>query len=119
MVTAHYTNGRTRDVTAEADFSAYDLTQGGFQTVTVSYDGQSQIFDVYVFPPETAPTETVTEPATEPAPEIPTESESPVSIRTLLLICFGCIVLLILLLFLKAKQAKKRRRRPRPVIKLD
>ena len=37
VVTAHYNNSTTKDVTADAEFSGYDLTTTGEQTVTVSY----------------------------------------------------------------------------------
>lgn len=118
-VTAHHSNGRTKDVTAESQISGFDPTKDGFQTINVNYNGQLQSFDVYVFPPETIPTEPPTELPSEPEIESTPEPNPPISMQTLLLIGGGCIVLLILLLLLKAKQAKKRRRRPKPVIKLD
>lgn len=37
VVTATYSNGETDDVTEEAEFSGYDLTEAGDYTVTVSY----------------------------------------------------------------------------------
>lgn len=36
-VTATYENGNTKDVTAQAEFTGYDMSQAGEQTVTVSY----------------------------------------------------------------------------------
>ena len=36
-VTANYESGKTADVTASADFTDYDMTTAGVQTVTVSY----------------------------------------------------------------------------------
>ena len=124
-VTAHYSNGCTRDVTEVSEFTGFDPETSGFQTVTVYYDELIETFDVYMIPPETLP------PPTEPAPAStePPPTESPdtaasaeqvvpaESTHTILFVAAGLILLLILLLRYKAKQ--KKRRRPRPTIKLD
>lgn len=120
-VTAHYSSGYTKDVTADAVLSGFDFAAPGFQTVTVSYDGaESVLFDIYIIPPETQPTQPPTEAPTEPAAPTPTEPEEPANmLPTVLLAAAGCVVLLVILLYLKARRTKKRRRRPRPTIKLD
>lgn len=122
-VTAHYSNGYTRNVTEEAQLSGFDPETPGFHGIQASYEGLTETFDVYVIPPETAPLEQLPEvSATEPdtAPEAenqPVQNDS--DLQTLLILFAVCLALLILFLILKAKRAKKRRRRPRPTIKLD
>lgn len=123
-VTAAYTSGYTRDVTADSNFSGFDFAVSGFQTVHVSYEEggiqKSTSFEVYVIPPETAPAQPPAEVPTEPAPESPVQTEEPSrSLLPALSFAGVCVLLLIILLFLKAKHAKKRRRRPRPTIKLE
>lgn len=120
-VTAHYTSGYTKDVTAEAVYSGFDFSTPGFQTVSVSYDGaEAVLFDIYIIPPEALPTEPATEAPMEPAAPLPAEPEEADDILpTVLLAAAVGIVLLVFFLYLKAKQAKKRRRRPKPTIKLD
>lgn len=127
-VTAHYSTGYTRDVTAKAVYSGFDFSASGFQTVTVSYtEGDVQktaAFDVYVLPPETLPPEPPTEVSTEPpavtepvSRALPQQEDPGLSVPLI----FGgiCILALILLTVLKIRRSKKRRRRPRPTIKLD
>ena len=119
-VTAHYSNGYTRDVTEASEFTGFDPNSPGFQTVTVYYDELIETFDIYVIPPETIPGPTEMEPApTEPAPaEVPAESVAPAKTdHTILIVAAGLTVLLAILLWCKSKQ--KKRRRPRPTIKLD
>lgn len=120
-VTAHYSSGHTRDVTADAILSGFDFAVPGFQTVTVSYDGaEAVLFDVYVIPPETQPPQPPTEAPTEPEATIPPEPEEPANeLSPVLLVAVGCVALLAILLYLKARRARKRRRRPKPTIKLD
>ena len=123
-VTAHYSSGYTRDVTADAVYSGFDFGTSGFQTVTVSYAGsgteKTASFDVYVIPPETRPAEPETEAPAQPAAEIPTmPEEDKQDMIPALYIGAGCLILLLILLYLRAKRAKRRRRRPRPTIKLD
>lgn len=120
-VTAHYSSGYTRDVTADAVYSSFDFAVPGFQTVTVSYDGvEDVLFDIYVIPPETQPTEPSTEAPTESAAPLPAEPEKPDQpLPTVVYVAAGCTLLLVILVYLKAKRAKKRRRRPKPTIKLD
>lgn len=117
-VTAHYSNGYTREVTEYAELSGYDKAVPGFHEVTVCYDELIQRFDIYVIPPQ-IPTETIP-PETVPAPEV---AEDPVvpeeSVPVGLLVIPGLLSVLIILLVLKAGRDKKRRRRPRPTIKLD
>lgn len=74
-VTAHYDSGLTRNVTARAKYSGFDLAMAGAQTVTVSYteNGKTEwvSIDIEMLAPETeAP------PATE-APAIIAETEPP------------------------------------------
>ena len=47
-VTAHYSDSTTADVTNEATFTGYDMTNVSNQTVTVSYGGQSLTYDINV-----------------------------------------------------------------------
>lgn len=47
-VTAHYTDSTTANVTASATFSGYNMTTVGNQTVTVSYGGKSQTYQITV-----------------------------------------------------------------------
>ena len=47
-VTAHYNNGSTADVTSSATFSGYNMSTSGNQTVTVSYGGESQTYQITV-----------------------------------------------------------------------
>lgn len=123
-VTAVYSNGRTRDVTSEADLSGYDFSRSGFQTVTASYtEGSTQVsaeFDIYVVPPETVPIEAAeTEPDLPTVPSVVATQEPDQPLTLPVCITAVCTVLLALLLHLKKRQARKRRRRPKPIIKLD
>lgn len=123
-VTAHYSNGKTRDVTETSELSGFDPNVSGFQTVTARYllgeEPFEAIFDVYVIPPETVPTEPATEALAEPVTEPVAEPESPeAKLPIAFYIAGGCMILLIILLYLKASQAKKRRRRCRPTMNLD
>lgn len=47
-VTAHYNNGSSSDVTASASFSGYNMSTAGNQTVTVSYGGQTETYQISV-----------------------------------------------------------------------
>jgi len=47
-VTANYNNGSTADVTASASFSGYNMSTSGNQTVTVSYGGKSETYQISV-----------------------------------------------------------------------
>lgn len=47
-VTAHYNNGSSADVTSSATFSGYNMSSAGTQTVTVSYSGQSETYQIVV-----------------------------------------------------------------------
>ncbi|GEM_PF-543919 len=47
-VTAHYNNGSSADVTASASFSGYNMSSAGNQTVTVSYGGQTETYQISV-----------------------------------------------------------------------
>ena len=124
QVTAVYSNGYTRDVTAQCNYSGFDFGQSGFQTVTVRYDeGMAQkaaAFDVYIAPEGEIPAPKVQE-ATSPVSEIPHPElpQKPASKLNTALILFAiCLVLLVILLYVKVKQAKKRRRRNRPPMNL-
>ena len=123
-VTAHYSNGLTRNVTEDAEFALFpDMETPGFQTVIACYEEFTAPFDIYVIPPETEPPATAPESAAEPLPTEPAFHALPLREDSGLLLCLTiatvCIVPLILILYLKAKRARKRRRRPRPIIKLD
>lgn len=48
VVTANYSNDSHADVTSEATFSGYDMSQTGNQTVTVSYGGKSTTYQINV-----------------------------------------------------------------------
>ncbi len=48
IVTATYTNGSTKDVTNDSEFSGYDMATLGEQTVTVTYDGKSAEYTITV-----------------------------------------------------------------------
>lgn len=125
QVTAVYSNGYSRDVTARCYYTGFDFGQSGFQTVTVRYDeGRAQkavSFEVYVHSSATAlvPTEQMPiSPAPEPPLPAVTEETAP-GLSPALIIASVCLVLLVILLLLKAKQARKRRRRRRPSLKID
>ena len=47
-VTAHYNNGSSADVTGSATYSGYNMNTAGNQTVTVSYGGQSETYQISV-----------------------------------------------------------------------
>ena len=49
-VTANYSNGTTKDVTASATFSGYDKSKQGTQTITVTYEGKTATYDITVNP---------------------------------------------------------------------
>lgn len=48
VVTATYDNGATKNVTADCEFTGYDLEQLGDQTVTVTYEGKTAEYDITV-----------------------------------------------------------------------
>lgn len=123
-VTAHYSNGLTRDVTGDAELSGFDMNTPGFHEVTVCYDELIESFDIYIIPPETLPAPTEAEPTSAPVlQELPVTPEKDDTFGKLgtteLLIVSVLLFLLCILLILKARRAKRRRRRPRPTIKLD
>lgn len=47
-VIANYNNGSSADVTASATYSGYNMSTAGNQTVTVSFGGQSQTYQIVV-----------------------------------------------------------------------
>ena len=49
-VTANYNNNTTADVTAQATFSEPDMTTAGTKTVTVTYQGKSDSYEITVNP---------------------------------------------------------------------
>lgn len=121
QVTAVYSNGYSRDVTARCNYTGYDFGQSGFQTVTVQYEEGSALqtasLDVYVVPPDGTPAPTRPQPTT-PLPEVslPEDSqESPAIPAALLVGAAAGLVLLVVLLQIKAKQKKKRRRKRQPM----
>lgn len=122
-VTAHYSNGYTRNVTQEAELSGFDMETPGFHSVTVCYDEMTETFDIYVIAPQTEPAPTVPVIPTDPEPTAPEISEEPETTEetdySIVIAAAVLVLLAIILLLLKGKQAKKRRRRPRPTIKLD
>lgn len=124
MVTAHYSNGLTRNVTEDSQFALFpDMETPGFQTVIAYYEEFTAPFDIYVIPPETEPLSTVPEVPTEELPTEPVFQALPLREDSGLLLSLGiaavCTLLLCLILIIRAKRARKRRRRPRPTIKLD
>lgn len=50
VVTATYNNNSTKDVTDQAEFSGYNLSEMGTQIVTVSYSGKSTSYEITVTP---------------------------------------------------------------------
>jgi len=125
QVTAIYSNGYSRDVTARCNYTGFDFGQSGFQCVTVSYEEgmavKTAAFDVYVIPPDGTPApsqwQSTVPPYEATVPESSPEPES--SAQPALAIAGVCLVLLILLLWIKAKQARKRRRRKKPTMNLQ
>lgn len=125
QVTAVYSNGYSRDVTARCNYTGYDFGQSGFQTVTVQYEEgmalQTASLDVYVVPPDGTPAPPRPQPTT-PAPDIsqPEDSpESPSISMPLLFFTAAGLILLVVLLQIKAKRDKKRRRRKRQPMNLQ
>lgn len=123
-VTAHYSNGYTRNVTDDSDISGYDLQTPGFHTVTIRYEEFSETFDIYVIPPETLPptepTQAATEIATEPVTqEPPAQTNPPDGGSVTILLAGGILVVLLIILHLLRVRRAKKRRRPRPTIKPD
>lgn len=51
VVTAHYTDNSTAIVTDQAEFSGYDMSTAGQQTVTVTYEGQTATYTITVNEP--------------------------------------------------------------------
>lgn len=51
-VSAHYDNGAIEDVTAEAEFSGYDMGVTGKQTVTVTYEDATTTYEITVNEPQ-------------------------------------------------------------------
>ena len=79
-VTAHYTNGYTRDVTGEVVCTGVDFYVSGMQTMTVSYTERGITYttqvEIDILTPETlpAPEETIPEPAPTQMVTVPTET---------------------------------------------
>ena len=48
IVTATYTNGSTKDVTNDCEFSGYDMAVPGEQAVTVTYEGKTTSYNVTI-----------------------------------------------------------------------
>ena len=48
VVTANYEDQSTKDVSSKAEFSGYDMSEAGVQTVTVSYEGKTATYDITV-----------------------------------------------------------------------
>ena len=48
VVTANYDDQSTKDVTEDATFEGYDMSEVGVQTVTVSYEGKTATYDITV-----------------------------------------------------------------------
>ena len=125
QVTANYSTGYSRDVTARCNYTGFDFGQSGFQTVTVHYEeGLAQktaTFDVYVVPPVTSPDSSVQPPIpSEPESTPPEAPQETVDIPLPILIFAAvCLLLLVILLRIKAKQARKRRRRKKPTMNLQ
>lgn len=125
QVTAVYSNGYSRDVTARCNYTGFDFGQSGSQNITVSYEeGLAQkavSFDVYVIPPEGTRSPSKQEifiSAPEAVhPEQPQETVT--NLKPALIFAGICLILLVILLWIKAKQAKKRRRRRRRPINLS
>lgn len=120
-VTAHYSNGCTRDVTDASEIIGFNPDTPGFQTVSVCYGELIESVDIYLIPPETLPLPAEMEPVTTAPTEcqIPAEAVEPAEPDLTVPIIAACLLLLlVILLVIKAKQ-KKKRRRPRPTIKLN
>ena len=119
QVTALYSNGYSRDVTALSNYTGFDFGQSGYQSITVSYEeGLAQkavTFEVYVVPPDVTPSppkqETFLSPP-ESSPPAQAQETAP-QLKAALIFAGFCVTLLILLLWVKARQARNRRRRRR------
>ena len=48
VVTAHYDDESTKDVTEDATFTGYDMSTPGLQTVTVGYSGKTTTYEITV-----------------------------------------------------------------------
>ena len=121
QVTAVYSNGYTRDVTAQCNYSGFDFGQSGFQTVTVRYDeGMAQkaaAFDVYIVPEGDTPApmkQEATSPVSPEAPQPAPPQEAAPNLTAVLIISVVCLVLLAILLRLKTVKSRKRRRTKYP-----
>lgn len=122
-VTAHYSTGYTRDVTANATYSGFDFGKSGSQTVTVNYVDNGTLYtaqlDIELQLPIPMVTQPVTEPpteATEPEPVVEEETTVPF---TGAIIAAVCLVVALFLLIILQKRRKSKRRRPRPEIHLE
>lgn len=103
-VTAHYDSGLSRTVTRYSNFSGFDLSQPGQQTVTVRYAEGDLIatatYDVEFIAPDTEPPETAQEtiPPTEapvPAEDTHPETEFPIIPFVILAVLLALLILLI------------------------
>lgn len=63
-VTANYSNGTTKDVTASASFSGYNMSQEGTQIVTVTYEGKTATYNITVDPAQSGGEDVSTDPVT-------------------------------------------------------
>jgi hypothetical protein len=122
-VTAHYSTGYTRDVTANATYSGFDFGKSGSQTVTVNYVDDGALYTAQLDVELQLPIPMVTQPITEP----PMEATEPASVAgeetTVpfpgILVGVVCLVVSLLLLIILQKRRKMKRRRPRPEIHLE
>jgi len=120
QVTAVYSNGCSRDVTARCNYTGFDFGKSGHQTVTVRYtEGLAEstaAFDVYVLPSDTPslPTEEPTAPPPTEAPVQEPAQEAPALPTPALIFAAICLVLLALLLLIKARQRSRRRSGKKP-----
>ena len=135
QVTAVYSNGYSRDVTALCHYTGFDFGQSGFQSITVSYEEgsarQTAVFDVYVVPADNpAPMEKETVPSvteTNPIPAEPIEQEHPPQkqpqkqpdLKLAFILAAVCVLLLLVLIGVKVRQEKKRRRRRKKPMNLN
>lgn len=122
-VTAHYSTGYTRDVTANATYSGFDFGKSGKQTVTVNYVEDDALYTAQLDVELQLPIPMVTQPITEP-PTAATEPE-PVAVEeatvpfTGVMVAVVCLLAALFLLVILQKRRKIKPRRPRPEIHLD
>lgn len=124
QVTAFYSNGYSRDVTARCNYTGFDFGKSGFQSITVSYEEglaqKSVAFDVYIVPPDATPSPSKLETIVSAPEADPPEYASEVfpDLMLPLIIAGICLLLLVILLWIKARLARKHRRRSRKPMNL-